>query len=856
MRNILKKVFQLQELAVKHFRITVCLFAVATIFFLYGNYLTPSKSVIPKDAVMDRENPVRKMDDYTGSKKEYGFRPDEPIVITKKFPEGIKSIEDLKAILDLHDFIKTEFSKRGLDGDRLASLATVPRFLDDGEKLTGEYYINPSIFKTSQFNIEEWKRWVEEDPAVYGKYVSRDFKTAILYFYVEDGIDEMMLVWKVKSALEQKEFGWVSQFLETDIYPKDESIGLAGWIVGRWIIRQEAVIEILTITTTASLFVLWGFYRALGSWTQAVVSLIMFFMAIIWTRGSVGFLSVAGSKVGESPYLLFSYAICILQGVSFSLQKFIAYNRAVQRGYLAQEVWKQTKGIDRLIGILAGISISSFACLWWAFGVRPIVDMAIASGIGILYLWIFSRYLLPAIFSWLETKEVAFRKLFSSRIFLPLRLFGWLMMTAEKYFGLVFVEIPLKVISRINFFSLSQKNIKGFSVAVILLIFGLTGWAAYEIIWPNHNLLVRSKPLEFIPGTIAYRTSQELNQEDQLGFDGLNFLIEPNWRNNDGIYDPVFVKMISEVKDGLITRAEEIGAREVATIIESVEKISRESFRKKIPENEKESGYAFMNIQNKLKPVILDTTLYNNGVRLTVTCAADDSNNMADLRDAVVDYVHENFPDLKINAFGRANAYPEVDREIREGKPWNIAGDQGIIYFVFLVLILTAKNYARNANFLSPWWGALIMNTPMWFATMALALVMVYFEIPLDLATAVISAFSINATSDFSLHLLRGFVEELKEKNARDAMAEVLSHHGRTIVEDAFLNSRIFLPLYLFSNFIPIQRIGTTMLLMLSLCLVAMLILTPPLLVLAVKERRQNRISLRINTTPVFEQIG
>lgn len=840
----MKKVFQLQDMAAKYYRLAVCLFAAVTLFMLYGNYLTPAKSVIPRDAIMNRDNPVRKMDDYVTGRKRDGFRPDEATVITQKFSRGIKSVQDLKAILDLNDFLKREFGKRGLDSDRLTSLATMPRFVDKGNELEGDYYINPSILFNSNFDLETWKKWVREDPSVYGKFVSRDFKTAYFYFYAEDDAEEMALGWKIKSALEQKNFGWFHQFIEMDIRPKDKSIGLAGWIIGRWIIRQASVINILAITIGAALFVLPGFYRALGSWSQASVSLIMIFLSIIWARGSVGFLALAGSSVGESPYLLFSYAICILQGVSFSLQKFIAYNEAIKQG----EAWKKAKGVDRLISLLAFISIGSFVSLGWSFGVRPIVDMAITSSIGLATLWVFSRYLLPAMHIWLETKEKTIKKIAAWPIFLPLKPIGWMLMKAESWLGAVFVEIPLKGMIRINGFLLAQKNIAVAGTAVVCLITGLTGWAVYEIVWPNHKLLVRSKPLEFIPGTLVYETSKELNREGQLGFDGLNFLIEPKWRRSEGIYDPRFLAMVRKIEKGIADFPKEIGAREISTVVDAIERISRQSLHKPLPETEQEAGFAFGQIQNKLKPVIQGVQFFHNGVRLTVTCAADDSNDMARLRDAVISYVRKSFPALK-SAFGRAQAYPEVDREIREGKPWNIAGDQVLIFAIFLGWLWLAawKNKDKRLPGVSPLVGALVMNIPTWFATMCQALVMVYCQIPLDLANAVTSAFSINATSDFSFHLLKAFLESLSEgKNGREAMMEVLSHHSRTIMEDAFLNNRVFLPLYFFSTFIPIQRIGIMMLLMLTLCLIGILILVPPLLVLAVKERRVKEVSLEV----------
>ncbi|MBI2459589.1 MAG: hypothetical protein HYV53_03500 [Parcubacteria group bacterium] len=855
--GLFKSIFQLQELAIKYPRLTVCLFAAATVFMLYGNYLTPEKTVVPKGAVMNHNNPVRQMDDRVAEKKKEGFRPDEPMVVTQKFSQGIKSIQDLKAILDLNNFIKQEFGRLGLDSNRLASPATMPRFVDQGNELTGDYYVNPAMFNDPEFKVEAWKKWVKEDPSVYGIFISRDFKTAFFRFYVEDDAEEKKVVWKMKSALEQKNFGWIDRFIEIDIRPKDKNLGVLGWIIGRWVIGQVSIINILTITTGAALLTITGFHRALGSWSQAVVSLIMFFSAIIWTRGAVGFLALAGSSVGESPYLLFSYAICILQGVSFSLQKFTAYNRLIKQGFSPAEAWQRTRGIrgiNPLISLLAGISIGSFVSLWNSFGVEPIADMAIASSIGLSTLWVFSFYLLPALHMWLETKKEMFQKMGEKLRFLKPIL--WLLIKIEQGFGYIFVEIPLKGILRINIFLLADKNIAASATAVVCLLVGLTGWAFYEIVWPNRNLLSLSHPLDFIPDSLPEKTSQELNQEGQIGFEGLNFLLEPKWRQSEGIYDPRFLSMASKIKAGVANFPKEIGAREISTVVDGVARIARQSLHKPLPETEQEAGFIFEQIQNKLKPVMQGIMFFHNGLRLTVTCAADNSNDMARLRDAVIGYARKNFPTIRINAFGRANAYPEMDQEIRQGKPSNIGQDELLGLFIFLAWLLIAKRKKdKNLPVVRPWRGAVVMNIPMWFATVVLALIMVYGQIPLDLANAVISAFSINATSDFSFHLLKAFLEALSDgKNRRQAIAEVIRHDSRTIVEDWFLNNRIFFPLYLFClSFIPIQRIGIMMLLMLTLCLIGILILVPPLLVLAVKERSQ-KISLKTKYSPAWER--
>ena len=245
--------FDLRMKAIKYPKITIVIFSILTGIILWGNYKTPQGSVIPKDAIMNKDNPVRKMDEYVSSKKAEGFNPAEPIIFPIKFgkkigkkeilfPNGIQSKEDLKKIYEWTNRLKDEF------GESVISLATIPNFLDEEGELKSEYYINSSLFKSnSGLNIGNWKKGVIADQSVYGIFISQDFKMAYIYYFVDDDAEQMSLMWKVKCFLEEKTFGWIHQFTEFDIHPKDASIGLASWIAGRWIIHQALLLNILMI---------------------------------------------------------------------------------------------------------------------------------------------------------------------------------------------------------------------------------------------------------------------------------------------------------------------------------------------------------------------------------------------------------------------------------------------------------------------------------------------------------------------------------------------------------------------------------------------------------------------------------
>lgn len=832
----MKNIFRFRAIVVEYPMFVVIVFAILTIIYLWGNYYAPQGTVIPDDAIMDSENSVRKMDDYVSSKKEYGFNPGETVIFPLNFGQsGIDSVEKIKKVFEWSSRLEKTL------GDGVISIANIPEFVDNGGDLRGDPYINSSMLADGKYDVNAWKNRVTLDPSVVGVFVSRDPKMsmAYIYYYVDSDTDEMKEVWKIKEVVEQKKFGWIDRFWELDIHPVDPVLRIAGWIAGRWIMHQALIINILAIVVGGIIFVAFGFKRALGSGIQATISITIILLSVIWARGSIGILSYLGFNVTERVYALLSYAVCIFQGVSFTEQKFHAYNEAREEGKAIVEAWMSTITIDRLLTRLMAMSAGSFAVLGLSFGVRPIVDMAVVSGLGVVYLWIFTRYLLPAMYLWLLPKYLWIKtRLFKHADggeFEKVSQFG-------QAITWIFIGLPL----RFSLWWIRRVDLKIAGACSIVLVAVTTAWVFYQIVWPRQNLIIRSKPLEFIPNTLVHKTSKELNRLGYLGFDGFNFLIEPTWTASEGIYDPRFIAMVHQASVGIAAMSKEYGIHEMYSVVNTLERISQQSFRKPLPTTTDELGMAFLNISYKLSFTVRSASYYHNGIRLVITTNADDSNDMAALRKAVIWYVEKNFPHLRINAFGKAQVYPEVDVKIRVGKIWNWLGDQSLFTFVFLVwLVGVWRRRKEVGRFIRPVEGALIMNAPIWFATMSLSLIMVYQGIALDLATSAISALTINATGDFTFYLLKAFQDELKDKESKEAMISALVRKGPAIIEDAFLNTRCFLPLW-FSSFLPIQRIGFMMVAMLLLCLFGVLVLLPSLLALVVKESKSEDIETQV----------
>jgi predicted RND superfamily exporter protein len=125
------------------------------------------------------------------------------------------------------------------------------------------------------------------------------------------------------------------------------------------------------------------------------------------------------------------------------------------------------------------------------------------------------------------------------------------------------------------------------------------------------------------------------------------------------------------------------------------------------------------------------------------------------------------------------------------------------------------------------------MSVPFVFASALMLCVMVALEIPLDGATAAITALAINASVDFSIYMADAYQEgQATHGTHAGAVRHALSSKGRIVLADMLLNVVCFFPLT-FSRFVPIHELGWIMMVMLLACGFGTVVLMPALLAVA-----------------------
>jgi predicted RND superfamily exporter protein len=176
------------------------------------------------------------------------------------------------------------------------------------------------------------------------------------------------------------------------------------------------------------------------------------------------------------------------------------------------------------------------------------------------------------------------------------------------------------------------------------------------------------------------------------------------------------------------------------------------------------------------------------------------------------------------------------------GKPKNLFGSQWVIILACAGMIhwkrkrmFSCQNQCRWR--LSPFWGGQTMSIPLIFSSAMMGLTMIILRIPLDIATAAITALAINASIDFSIYFVDAYQEALVDLEPIEAVKVAMADKGRIVIKDMILNIVCFLPLCV-SQFQPIKDLGWIMGVMLVFCCIGSLAVMPPFLIWATKREK------------------
>jgi predicted RND superfamily exporter protein len=519
--------------------------------------------------------------------------------------------------------------------------------------------------------------------------------------------------------------------------------------------------------------------------------------------------------VRERIATLLVYTNCIVQGVSFVLHKFESYHHADHHAEThatpVAHRWLRAMRSDDLIAGTGLIAIFGFATLY-SFQVLSIREFGILSAIAVCYQLVLVTVFMPAAHTLLRSHSAEAHAPDKHR---PSR------SAAAFQRGL---DALATACTRLA----TCRSPRGTAILWGSVTLGLVVAAALLIV-VGRKLPVKMRPLDFIHGTLAERTALFLNEPNRIGFDVISFLVEPADGASD-IYDPGFLQAAVTFEDQL---RQATGAREIASIIDNVHRISAESLRKPLPATRAEARTVFNLIEGDLDPTVARQLYYPQGFRLSTSYKGDDTNTMGAIVDGVLGLAREH-PTLRVSSFGKTAITPQVDDYVRWGKPVNLFTSQLVVIAFCLAGVWLRNRRARQHGrdltlHLSPLGGGIMMSAPFLFATALMALVMMAFQAPLNAVTASITALAINASVDFAIYYAAAYQDGLVATGSHTgAIRHATTHKGRLVVEDMLLNTVCFIPLIL-SRFSPIRDVGWIMMAMLPACAFGSVVIMPAL---------------------------
>ena len=203
-------------------------------------------------------------------------------------------------------------------------------------------------------------------------------------------------------------------------------------------------------------------------------------------------------------------------------------------------------------------------------------------------------------------------------------------------------------------------------------------------------------------------------------------------------------------------------------------------------------------------------------VRITVR--SNSSHDVGIIMDKIREYKKNNFPDYyELKFAGLSSINVASNREIIRGQMTSLGLSLAL---VLLLLMALFRSSIKGVLGVVPLLFSIIVN----FGTMG------YFNIYLDIGSAIISSIAIGVGVDYSIHYISRLQIELdRGLSYTEAMMETVKHSGKAIAFNAIVVGTGFLAL-MFSQFVPINTIGWMVTMTMIISCVSTLVLIPALL--------------------------
>ncbi len=796
-------------------------------FFLAGNFLVVQGDNL-ENAILDQENYWYKM-------KKAGERLSDV-----KVGDGVLFVVPFEHSIDLSRPVAEwthpelngffiwlrqikEFSlavEADYEGRAVLSAGKISNYREEEGVLKVDNYLSnlPSFFTSTEAMrayVSKFISDIKRDNAIYGTFIGTNFDYALVnVWYEEESFLEKDVFFKTAEFLEQREIGAIERFYKSDIVPLGEyaDIMVSGWVNGRAVIFQGIVVDSLLLPSLGMIFSFIIAWLSLRHWKPAALTVLVIAVSLLWIRGSIGWAFLAGIPIKERVYIVVVYIPLIVQAISFCLHLLHAH--------------RDNKGITsvrNVVLVTAVIAALNF-CTMYTVGIRQIAEVGFLAAVGTFYTWALARWFLPAMLE-LTGYEPKRENAKNSR----------LAKIESAWSGFIAWLVGK------NLQWLSWKYSGRLALAQIIVL----PLIALAIVWQG-GLEIRTKPLNYISGTLIERTAKFLNEEGRSGFDYLPVVVSPKvWESEiEPIYDPDFIRKVYRYQKKL---EHLFLARQATSVIDTMSLLSQVNYGEDLPADDL-ATYDVLNNQisndldGRLHPFMWSSNQeMPDKFVIYLWTAMDDSNDLEALCEQVVAVAPG---DVEVITAGKKPIWAATDEMMRVGMPLNEISSLAVIWLIVFLWMARVKNLQKCAGIfhtVRSWLIALVATLPFVFATAVMVIVMTIFNIPLDLAMACIFSMTVCAAIDFNLHTIHYCVlKSLEGSGAKVAQTQTatIKAKGEVVITDVVANSLCFAPLII-STFYPVQMIGVMMLLMMAATGYASLYISMALLPWCVKDRKE-----------------
>lgn len=788
-------------------------------WFVSLNLRVPSAGIV-EHALLDADNPYRRW--QTEASAHPQISQGDTLSLVLDFPGGVTP-QGLQQIADMSQQVQALFPEAVV----WSLAANAYDYRHQQGQISSHAWLQP--LPTAE-QLPAWKAALQGDRAAYGTLMGRDFDYAQIFVFLPENYHEQSITDRLAEYLEQRPISEIEWLLwKGDIHPAPQfaNVSLGGWSVARGLMHYALISDVLFYSTVGLVIATLAAVLSLGSWRQALQVSGVIFMSFVLVRGSIPLLADLGLRfdgqpVAERVYFLLVLSALIVAGISFNVRAFEAYNDAWRRQPEASpaSLWAQVGPLGTQLNVVALIAMLNFATLP-QIGIRGILEVGVLSALGIAYQRVLVATLLPALHLLVGGTPGDFNASRHPR----LGRFIAAYQAAAQAFPQWAYRFWLRRSPR-NSLTWAL-GLTGLTLAGALVI------VAHDSLSAHKWVQVLERPIDYLPHTIVDRGRSILNREGGAGFGRLAFMVLPQDPQGSGpaVEDPAFIARTWTLQNDL---ARLPGAMSVHSILDKLNQVAERS-----PDRQPHSGApnpadapalprtrqaAHDDLQllewDFDQPRLARYFWSQDAYVLFAAHPADDSRSLRLFAEQAMALAHSRYPDLRVLPFGRLHTYHQTDAYISQGKPLNVLTSFPLVVAVCALWLLWARRRGQVAgrHSLHPLRTALAISVPFVFAYALVVVLMAVLGLPLDQATACATALGINAAIDFDIYVVDDFMRGLHAGHSPDqALHRALFERGHITLVDAKLNAVCFSFLML-SPFLPIQRLGVVMLVMLVAC--------------------------------------